>query len=87
MNLKIDPDWLLRMAELENGCCVSVGGWVMRASMTESQYGKSVGYNQAYAEGCACKYEEWTNRGNPYPEGSPEREGYYDGYSEAVSFA
>jgi hypothetical protein len=26
VGLKIDPAWLLRMAEAEDGCCISVGG-------------------------------------------------------------
>lgn len=30
MELDIDPDWLLEMAEKENGCIVSVGGLVTR---------------------------------------------------------
>lgn len=30
MELKIDPDWLLRMAEKENGCSISVGGLYSR---------------------------------------------------------
>jgi hypothetical protein len=27
MNLKIDPDWLLHMAEKENSRCISAGGF------------------------------------------------------------
>jgi hypothetical protein len=33
MNLKIDEKWLLEMAEKENGCCISVGGFMYRGSV------------------------------------------------------
>lgn len=33
MKLVIDPDWLLRMAEAESGCCISVGGFWWRNRM------------------------------------------------------
>lgn len=53
----------------------------------ESDRGKSVGYDQAYSEGYAAKYDEWSNRTNPYPQGTEEHEGFYDGYGEAIIFA
>jgi hypothetical protein len=53
----------------------------------EADRGKSVGYDEAYSEGYAAKYDEWSTRANPYPVGTPEHEGYEDGYAEAVIFA
>jgi hypothetical protein len=55
--------------------------------MQETDRGKSVGYEQAYKEGYSAKYHEWNNRENPYKEGTPEYEGFFDGYAEATSFA
>ena len=55
--------------------------------MSESERGKSVGYDQAYQEGYAAKYDEWLNRESPYPPGSEEDNGFADGYNEAVAFA
>jgi hypothetical protein len=53
----------------------------------ETERGLSVGYEEAYIEGYAAKYHEWQRRDNPYPEGTPEHEGYYDGYAEAIIFS
>jgi len=56
-------------------------------NMNQTQYGKSIGYEDAYREGYAAKYEEWLVRTNPYPEDTEEFRGYEDGYCEAVLFS
>ena len=53
----------------------------------ETDRGKATTYDEAYSEGYAAKYNEWSTRVNPYPEGTPQHEGYEDGYAEAVIFA
>lgn len=53
----------------------------------EQRYGKSVGYDMAYSEGYAAKYNEWPCRVNPYKPGSVEWDGYEEGYCEAVTFS
>lgn len=37
MSLNIDPGWLRAMAEKEDGCILSAGGWVTRARQAERQ--------------------------------------------------
>jgi len=37
VELKIDPAWLLMMAEKEDGCMVSVGGLVSRIELSEGR--------------------------------------------------
>ena len=55
--------------------------------MDESKRGLSKGYDEAHVEGYRAKYNDWRERQNPYQEGTPEYDGYDDGYAEAVIFA
>lgn len=55
-------------------------------TITEADRGKAKDYDQAYSEGYAAKYQEWSNRENPYPEDSTQERGFDDGYAEACNF-
>lgn len=54
--------------------------------MEEIQRGTATSYEDAYTEGYSAKYNQWHNRENPYASGTPEYEGFEDGYLEAVIF-
>lgn len=59
--------------------------------MDESKRGLSRGYDEGWTEGYRAKYDAHFHRlrerrHNPYLEGTPEYEGYEDGYAEAAIF-
>ncbi|HMT21518.1 MAG TPA: hypothetical protein PKE20_09795 [Promineifilum sp.] len=65
----------------------SGSGERIQRKFVEATRGQAVGYNDAYREGYAAKYDRWFDRSNPYAEGTIERDGFDDGYAEAVAMA
>lgn len=57
MELKIDPNWLLRMAEKEDGCSISVGGGGLYSRFIQEELKRAEKYFDAY--NCRRLRKKW----------------------------